>query len=302
LAVAIAPQLIGNGGVVEDLPRDEHYFDYVILETKLDMMDSAGEYDVWGLGDSSCLFGFAPAAFDSASGMRSVNFGTFGFVGLESHLRLLKELLQRNQAPEAILVWLHPHTLARSTPENEATGYPQWFQERLDAGGGIDLTLLEKANDFYGGTLRLSLLDHAGWGRPMLGEQLTPQDVRERVARHRGWFPSEPMEEAKYYGCYELHPDASLGLTRFGELCRERGIPVYLYVMPILEHGPCDEAYLAEMEREILKSLGTGMLISDVPRVVSWPRMQSPTHFARSLARTMSDRVGARLRALMEIP
>lgn len=295
VALVLGPRLLPEGDLVDGLPRDEHYFDYVILDTKVELVGDAGLYDVWGIGDSSCLFGFSPMAFERGSGLSAVNFGTFGFVGVDMHQALLARLLENGAIPKAVLLWLHPHTLARSSDENAATGYPQWFADRLDGNGGGPLEFLQRANDLYGGTMRVELLDHAGWGRPQLGELLTPDQVKSRVLESQGWFPAEPMEAEKHYGCYEIHPDAERALTSFGDLCREYGIRLYLYVMPVLEGDPCGASYLADSEQQIFEALGTGTLVTGVPRRVEWTEMQSPTHFARDAAARNSELVGRRV-------
>ena len=218
-------------------------------------------------------------------------------MGTEGHDALLSWMLERFEPPQAVILWLHPETLAMSTERIERLGYHSWLRQRLrpeyDPLAGIPV--LVSANDAVGGLLRTLVLGQGGWDRERLGEWLRPLDVNERLLENVGWFPTKSGVTPDYNHDYPLNPDFVPGIAAFAERCELNGIPLYLFVMPMVQGSPVTETEYHDMVAAIHDGAAEVPLLAPRSIWVDWDEMQSKTHFAAPEARRTSAYLGSLL-------
>lgn len=289
--------MLGSEQVL-DLPADDQYFERITLDTKLDLL-GASDKDVWAIGDSSCLFGLAPGPFAEGAGLSLVNLGAFGTFGVQGHAWLLEQMFERHDAPQAVLLWLHPETMATSAESCWEAGSLQWAQRWQGSGQAASDVPFVAINDAVGGSLRLRVLDHAGWGVQRMGELLSPASSRKRMSENSGWFPTVPQRFARYNHPARLHPSQIPWLRKIADACLQHQTQLFLYVMPTIEGGPVSVEDHLRSRDEIAAAIPEASLLVSTRNAVPWQEMQSPTHYAASLAKAESRNVGVRLAELV---
>jgi hypothetical protein len=69
--------------------------------------------DVLFVGDSACRSGLDPLLFESVSGLKAYNLGSFGGLGIAAHMVTLKAYLAHHAKPRAVVLCLSPLGILR---------------------------------------------------------------------------------------------------------------------------------------------------------------------------------------------
>ena len=121
----------GAGLGVLPSPRPTLDVDRTILIHQAESSRVRSGADVVLLGDSSCLMNVNARQLGSALGLRALNLGTFSFLDLGAHARLLREFTQANPGhPRIVVLLMNPEALRRIGSEP----YPLAVMERFLAG------------------------------------------------------------------------------------------------------------------------------------------------------------------------
>src|SRR5262245_43258480 len=99
-------------------PRPTLDVDRTILIHQAESSRARSGAEIVLLGDSSCLMNVNARQFGNSLGRRALNLGTFSFLDLGAHTRLLREFTQANPGqPRVVVLLMHPEALRRGDSE-----------------------------------------------------------------------------------------------------------------------------------------------------------------------------------------
>ena len=133
LAVFAAVMHAGAMARVWPPPRPTLDTDRTILVHQADASRARQDADVVLVGDSSCLMDVSAKELSKRLGRRVLNLGTFSYLDLPAHARLLREFFAANPGRSATVVLLmHPEALRRVGPEEYHVAVLQNFLHGID--------------------------------------------------------------------------------------------------------------------------------------------------------------------------
>jgi hypothetical protein len=99
-------------------PRPALDTERTILIHQAEASQTRQDAEVLLLGDSSCLMNVSARQLSEQLGRLALNLGTFSFLDLEAHARLLHNYAQANPGRlRAVVLLMHPESLRRLSPE-----------------------------------------------------------------------------------------------------------------------------------------------------------------------------------------
>jgi hypothetical protein len=114
-------------GLPSPAPAD---LDRVVISEKARLARRTSPAEIILLGDSSCMMDVDTPRLSEALGKSVLNLGTLSYLGLDAHAALLSHCLRaRSEAPDILILLLHPDSLRRSESVPE---YREFLRRQLE--------------------------------------------------------------------------------------------------------------------------------------------------------------------------
>lgn len=289
------PHLPDDASLDPALGLEEQTFEFVVLDEKLQMSDAALDGVVVAIGDSSALHGFDPAAFaqgaaEQGGSLTAANLATFGFADIDTSLRMTERALAHGR-PAAVVLWVHPRSIARPRSYHEAAGYMSWLRRRVACGDCL-LGRIDQANQRASGPLRLGL---KGLQRPWVDSRhgwSGPAEVRAVMREHGGQVPVGTFGFDAPEDPPAISFDAFATLAELDATCVAAGVPLFVVLQPYVDASGIAPGQLAEFAGVLSQAMPSMTLITAVPPVMPAAAFEQPGHLGRDAAATVSARVG----------
>lgn len=239
-------------------------------------------FDVVLTGDSSCLMGLKPKLIESATGLRTTNLGTLGYLWPDGHLELFDLFVDRHGPPRVVVLHLAWETLAReaATPGNDwwIPAFRRWlrleprrgqwsnpasflpsFRFRDAWGQGFSGLLAE------GDVLRPAPYDPRFMAAPR-GPFPSDDAVRSQLDAESGYIPEPRVPPSPYPPLDKplaMSPAAPAALRAWGERARRHGFELLVVFGPFPESMRTPD--LERQTRAIAAELRAA--VADLPQV-----------------------------------
>jgi hypothetical protein len=215
--------------------------------------------DVIFLGDSACRFDIDPLSFESRTGLRAYNLGTFGTSGPKILAVIAKSYLANHPRPRVIVLCLSPISLRYEVKQQ--AGSVQWRFDQVYGSRGERPHAPDARSvvDSIGHAMRRGaglVADAVGTlGRveapdalngPLIGmPEATFSSLGDTVRAKRGrWaltgqqnLANAPPEFSQARNRIFVSPDWDRGLDEIAELCESQRIPLVFRVAPLRPDG-----------------------------------------------------------------
>ncbi len=299
------PHLPDDASLDPALGLEEQTFEFVVLDEKLRMSDASLAGVVIAVGDSSALHGFDPSAFQQGTaeqghGLPAANLATFGFADVDTSLRMTQRALAHGR-PAAVVLWVHPRSIARPRAFHEAAGYMSWLRRRV-ACGDCALGRIDRANQRVSGPLRLGL---KGMQRPWVDSRhgwSGPAEVRAVMREHGGQVPVGTFGFDAPEDPPAISFDAFATLAELDATCVAAGVPLFVVLQPYVDASGIAPGQLAEFAGVLAQAMPSMTLVTAVPPVMPAAAFEQPGHLGRDAAAAVSARIGAFVAGALATP
>jgi hypothetical protein len=227
-------------------------------------IDSSEPNEVVFVGDSTCLSGIEPVAFQELTGLRAYSLASVGVIGFDGYAVIFRHYLAHHPRPRALVLCCHPWALGvpptEAGPADVRRRFLSAFDSRApaDEPAGLDGIAYYVRQGFWAGygALTGGAAAHADVEIPHRGG-LTLRSLGEQVRRERGYWehpgtlpigPSPPPKRLP------VSSEAAAGTEELARLAAAQGIRFMVRLTPRVDDGlpepaPEIDYWLAQLDR-----------------------------------------------------